>query len=370
MLLPKNITFGILSAALLLASASEAGAGLFGFDQTAPYTKEEKMLGMDYLPDSIRNYRADMRNNLLMLIDYAHRQNPNFQILSHEGQDILHKSSWEYALEGYERIRRNNGKAYDPAFLFDTELSHKEPELNTPEYRYLNAINAVVLNNYYCGEGKESRVTTNHSLGHISIEHCADEDALDNAIIRSLLDKKAIYPFTGRKEAFRSLSNQPMINDSARNITEAKEAQNIAFLLDDYNYNTKEELIGDVSNSNYDIIVINPLFQNRQPFSADDVRRMQFKKNGGKRLLIASMNVSEASPQDYFWKKRWRKGNPSWLVRESFVTPGAYITRYWSEEWRQILSRHFKDIVATGYDGIFFTGIENHAYFEYLTPLE
>ena len=366
----RNISAGLLLCSLMLAPSTGAGTGLYGFDRVNPYTREEKILKMDYLPDSIHNYRAEMRDNLLMLIDYARKHNPDFQVLSHEGQELLYKSRWEYELEGYNRVREKKDGAYDPVFLFHKDLGNQEPAPGTPEYRYLNAVNAVVLNNYYCGSGREEDVTINHGLGHISIEHCADDQELDGAIVRSLLDRKAVYLFTDRGNAFRSLSGQPLINDSARNIETAKDARNAAFLLDDRNYASKESLISDVTRSNYDIIVVNPLFQNKTPFTPEDVRRMQFKKNGGRRLLVAALNVSEASPRDYFWKRRWQKGNPAWLARESFVTPDAFITRYWSEEWRQILSRHFKDIVDSGYDGAFFTGIENHRYFEQQTPLE
>lgn len=366
----KNISAAALLLGILLAPVTGVSAGLYGFDHANPYTPEEKILQMDYLPDSIRNYRAEMRNNLLMLIDYARRHNPHFQVLSHEGQPLLYKSRWEYELEGYNRVRENKQGASDPVFLFNRDLGNLEPTPGSPEDRYLHAVNAVVLNNYYCGNGTEEDITINHGLGLLSIEQCADEADLDKAVVRSLLDQKAVYVFTDRSKAFSDLSGQPLINDSARNIEKAGDAKNIAFLLDDRGYTSAEALISDVSRSNYDIIVINPLFRGRIPFTSSDVRRMQFKKNGGKRLLIAALNVSEASPDDYFWKERWQKGNPAWLTRESFVTPHAFITRYWSEEWRQILSRHFKDIVASGYDGAFFTGLENHRYFEHLTPLE
>lgn len=369
MSLPKNIFLITLFAGLLPVFA-HAGTGLYGFDSINPYTNSEKILHMDYLPDSVRNYRADMRDNLLMLVDYARKHNPDFQVLSHEGQELLYKSRWEYELEGYNRVRTLKENANDPVFLFNKDLGNPEPESNTPEYRWLHMVNAVVLNNYYCGRGKEEVITINHNLGHISIEQCTDEEELDKAVVRSILDQKAIYPFTDRSVAFADLASLPMINDSAANINTAQDAKNIAFLLDDHKFSSPEKLIDAISRSNFDIIVINPLFHNHTPYSETDIRSMQFKKNGGKRLLIAAMNVSEASPTDYFWKKRWQQGNPDWLVRSSFVTPNAYITRYWSEEWRQIISRHFKDIVRSGYDGVFFTGIENHLYFEHLTPLE
>ena len=54
-----------------LLATHPAIAGLYGFDKANPYTAEEKILDMKYLPKQIRNYRADMRNNLQMLINYA-----------------------------------------------------------------------------------------------------------------------------------------------------------------------------------------------------------------------------------------------------------------------------------------------------------
>lgn len=370
MLLPRNTITYISILTLALALINKANAGLYGFDNINPYTQSEGILSMDYLPDSIPNYRAEMRNNLLMLIEYARSQNPNFQILAHEGQELLLKSRWEYDLEGYNRVRDRELGVHDPAFLFTSEIGTKAPKEGSAAYRYLKSINAIILNNIYCGDGIEENITINNNLGFISIEQCSDELALDSAITRSVLDHKVIYAFTDRKNAFKDIFSQPLINDSARNIEKANQAQNITFILDDSNYNSAEEMVAKISNSNHDIVVINPFFHNNTPFSPEDVRRMSFKKNGASRLIIATLNVSEASPSDYFWNHRWRKGNPSWLVRNSFVTDNALITRYWSEEWKQILSQYMKDIIASGYSGILFTGIENHNYFEHLTPLE
>ena len=82
------------------------------------------------------------------------------------------------------------------------------------------------------------------------------------------------------------------------------------------------------------------------------------------------MNVSEASPHEYYWQKDWQIGNPSWLKRLSFTEKDNIITQYWHDDWKKIISRHFKDIINENFDGIFLTGIENHEYFEQQNPLE
>ena len=82
------------------------------------------------------------------------------------------------------------------------------------------------------------------------------------------------------------------------------------------------------------------------------------------------MNVSEASPSDYFWLKDWKVGLPEWLKRKSFTSKDNVITQFWHPEWKKIISNYFKDIMNEGFDGIFFTGVENYQYFEQQNPLE
>ncbi|MBQ9732494.1 MAG: hypothetical protein IJV97_05375 [Alphaproteobacteria bacterium] len=369
MLLPKIRIIGVLIGCLL-ALSSNAKAGLYGFHRVNDYRTDENTLRMDYIPKHIENYRGLMRENLLMLIDYAKSHNPNFQVVSHEGQYLLNKSKWEYDLEGYNNVQKRPASASDPYFLFNNKEIPIEPVDGSVAKRYLNSVDAVVINNFYCGNGKEEDVTINNNLGLISIENCSSDEELDGAIVRSLLDHKIIYAFVDKNKPFQDLLSQPMINDSAKNITRISEAGNITFLLDDSLYDTKEQMVSSISSSNYDVVVISPLFHNKIPFSSDDVVRMQIKRNGAKRLVLAMINVSEISPKDYFWEAHWRKGNPSWIVRESFVNQNAFITQYWHPKWRELISRHFKDVVITGYDGVFFTGIENNQYFEHLTPLE
>ena len=355
---------------ITMASVSEARAGLYGFNKANPYTKEEEILKMDYLPLEIRNYRAAMRDNLLMLIDYAKEQKPNFKIITHEGQELLTKSLWEYNLEGYNLARQKHEGIEDSFFLSRENFNDADPTEGTSAYRYLNLVDAVAINNLYCGQGKETAVTKRHNLGLISIDQCSDDESFDRAIISSVLDKKMIYGFTDKEKAFKEILGLPVINDSAQNVNEVKDAKNILFAIDDSLYEDKDAFINDLLKTNYDIIVIKPLFRHKQRFSSDDIRSLQFKKNGSRRLLISLMNVSEANPKDYFWKSNWKVGSPAWLVRPSFVEKDSVIAAYWDSNWQELIAKHFKDIITTGFDGVFFTGIENHQYFEHLTPLE
>ena len=363
------LTLFSLTIIILSASITEADAGLYGFNHYNHYTKEERILDLKIVPDEIHNYRANMRDNLLMLIRYAKEKNPDFKIITHEGQNLLTKSLWEYDREGYNRARKQEN-ARDDSFLFHKNYVEQEPERYTPAHEYLHLIDAIAINNLYCGKGYESKITQNHNLGLITIEQCQNKDKSDEALIGAMINNKSTYAFTDISQAFNNIGNHSELNDSSKNIFNVKDAQNILILTDYSKYSDKDKFVEDLLKTNYDIIIIKPLFADKERFSAEDINRLKFKKNGTKRLLIAELNISEATPRDYFWHRDWKIGSPEWLVRKSFNTEDGFITRFWHPEWKQIISRYFKDILNEGFDGIFFTGIENYQYFEQQNPLE
>ena len=368
MLSLRKIIFAI-CALTATVSVSEAVAGMYGFHHYNPYIKEERNLSFDELPQKLKNYRAYMRNNLLMLSRYAKKQKPEFKIITHEGQNLLTKSLWEYNRDGYNNARKSDN-AEDESFLFYDKFTELEPERYTPAYEYLNLVDAIAINNLYCGKGKESKITANHKLGLINIDKCANEDELETARINAMIEKRIFYGFTDLDRAFNGTYDHANLNDSAQNIYEISDAQNILILTDDSKYTNKDEFVKELLNTNYDIIIIKPLFHNHERFSPNDIQKLHFKKNGSKRLLIAEMNISEASPYEYYWQKDWKIGSPSWLKRLSFSTKDSIITQYWHDDWKKIISRHFKDIINENFDGVFITGIENHEYFEQQNPLE
>ena len=174
----------------------------------------------------------------------------------------------------------------------------------------------------------------------------------------SASERTLFYGFIQPSQAFKYIAHQPIINENANNIFKLSEAKNISFLIDDSRYKSKAEMLQDIAASNYDVVVINPLFHTQTPFSDKEVSSMRYKRNGARRLIIAMQNVSEAFKLHYYWQKDWNKTRPDWMIRKSFSSQDAFITRYWTAEWQKIISDYTKSIVDSGYDGIFFTGIE------------
>lgn len=370
MSLPSTFKAIVFSSALMVSSS--AYAGLYGFDNIHPYTKEEQLLNMVVAPKNIINYRNLLRENITGLTHYAKANKPDFQIMVHEGQDLLTKSLWEYHLEGYLKARNEGQDVEDPSFLLNLKQTSPEfePVVGSASAEYLKSIDAIVVNNYFCSNRAVSPIIRQEHLKLFSIDECTDEKSFDKAISSSLKEGTPLYAFINSDTAFKKIVAQPIIKENAKNIFDLKSAQNIAFLLKDDLYADKQDFIDAVRASNYDVVVIEPYFRNKTPFTPDEINAMKYKKNGTRRQLLARFSVTEAKDNAFYWQPGWKIGSPEWLVRPSLSDEHGIITRYWNPDWKNYMSRYFRGLIQSDYDGAFLTGLENHRYFEKLTPLE
>lgn len=363
----KKIAVSCLICSLAFISKASADSS----DITA-YLNSADEARFNIPPTKIINYRDLMRENVNMLVAYAKEQNPNFTVIAYEGQDLLDKSLWEYHLDGYNEARKKEVNAEDISFLVRSkkDLTDTDPDTDKIAVTYLQNLDAIALNGLFCGNSARNQTAKDANLTIISIDNCASEEDFDDAIQDSVGEHILLYGYTNPHYAFNNVKWQPIINGSAKNISQVSQAANILFLTDDSPYQDKYQLIRDLRDSSHDIIVIDPLFHHQTPYSQEEVNSLKFKKNGTGRLVIALMNISEANRQEYYWNRKWKTGAPSWLEKKSPRDENYIITRYWSDTWKKIMSRHFKDIVLSGYDGVFFTGLENSKLFEQQTPLD
>ena len=285
-----------------LALCSNAGAGLYGFSSANPPTHEESILDIATPPRYIPNFRQKIRSNIDMIANYAHDQNPDFQIVLHEGEDMLKKNLWEYHLSGYNKVRNHSDPNDDPSFLYrntdeDTSGALRPEEL--PKFR--QKIDGIALNNVFCHGRKISTDLKSSGLKLISIDHCSSPENYEEALQEAFGENILFYGFTNPDLAFNNINRRHIISENAKNIFNIQDAKNILFLTDDSKYKTSYDFIRNLQNSNYDIIVIPALFHGTEPFSPEDINSLKFKKNGTTRLVLAEMNLSEADPKMYYF---------------------------------------------------------------------
>jgi len=369
MLIPNRNIVIILITALVLVS--NANAALFGFSSSNPLTPEEQKLNLPAPPRKIINYRQKLRDNINMIADYAHAINPNFQIVLHEGEELLNKSLWEYHLDGYNKIRHKFNPKEDTSFLYRLPSEGKSDMIAgqaLPDFS--SKLNGIALNNVFCGNRKLSHVLKRSDLRLIAIDSCPQTEKYEEALQEAFGENILFYGFTNYDHAFNNISKNLLINENAKNISSLQEAKNILLLTDDSNFAKSYDLIRNLQNSNYDVIVMPALFHGHEAFHPHDINSLKFKKNGTTRIVLAEMNITEASPQMYYWRKSWKKNMPTWISRPSFVNEESFIVRYWHSDWQKLLGKFLQGIIQTGFNGVFITGIHNHTYFESQEPLE
>ncbi len=372
MLSPRNILPVTVFVSALIFSIS-AYAGLYEFNSPTGEQPEKILFQkQDIAPRRISNYHKSMRELIMALSEYGKSRIPDFQIFTHGGQELLEKNLWEYHLENYNNIQKSKQSITDTTFLAKgTEVPDNISEdMQTQLQKYINNIDGIVINDHYCGNARLVKNIQTYNIPTAMIEYCPSTEALDNAIEKAFHDNNMLYAFTSKENAFNKIKKQLIINENANNIFSGKEAKNISFLLDTEDYQTPYYVLDDIRNSNYDIIVINPLFQDKQAYSTDDIHAMQFKKNGAQRLVLAVLNISEISKHDELWQKNWHTQTPDWLIAKTPNNNNVYIAKYWTKEWQRLLSRKFKNLLDQGYNGVLLTGMENLRYFEEQQPLE
>ena len=186
--------------------------------------------------------------------------------------------------------------------------------------------------------------------------------------------------------------------------------------ISNWGYNIQKPDANVIANSPYDLVVIDysKTGEDDEAFTSDDLKRMQVKPDGSRRIVLAYMSIGEAESYRYYWHPDWseplrvaeggaiadeadddqdapdsakgkkpagknpttgkykilkvpRLSAPIWLGRENEGWPGNFLVRYWEKGWQDIIygtkAAYLDRIMAAGFDGVFldrvdaFTGV-------------
>jgi len=124
--------------------------------------------------------------------------------------------------------------------------------------------------------------------------------------------------------------------------------------------------------SSYQMLVLEPTrtVLGEESFdTAGMVRRLKTLPGGGRRLVIAYVDIGEAEDYRTYWQASWRpptasqEGDPDFLVT---VDPGGwsgdYPVAYWDQRWKSIMyaaaGSVLSQVLDDGFDGIYMDWIE------------
>ena len=158
------------------------------------------------------------------------------------------------------------------------------------------------------------------------------------------------------------------LHENAQDISRLSHAWNFLYLIDNENFDSKEDFIKKVSATNYDLIVMDLFFKDGSAFTAAEVERLKVKANGGKRLVVCYLSIGEAEEYRYYWEAAWKHHKPAWLSRENPSWPGNYKVRYWYPEWQNLIcgegDSYLNRILAARFDGVYLDIVDAFEYFE------
>ncbi len=197
-------------------------------------------------------------------------------------------------------------------------------------------------------------------------EYIKDESNISDAIERNTNEGFICFPRTSSNYNYLLIPSEIQESNS-NDITILQEVRNYLYLISTDNFLSKEEMINEISATNFDLVLLDLFFEGEQ-LSVSDVNLLKTKANGGKRLVIAYMNIGSAEEFRYYWKSSWGLHHPLWIKRKYEGYDDEFWVKFWDKDWETIIygndNSYTKKILNSGFDGAYLDNVEAY-YFVY-----
>lgn len=293
------------------------------------------------------DYRQEMRELVIDISKNARSKQPGFIIIPQNGIELTLK----------------NGKAKSSRATL-----------------YLDAISAVAQEDLFYGYSGDDLPTPQEDNSYLvnylnlvrdinkpvfSIDYAISDQNVKNSLF--LNSSHGFTPFIAKRD-LKEIPESKIFRENTRDVENINEVRNFLYLLNFSNFRSKKELIDKLSETNYDLLVIDAFFDRFNAFTADEIDLLRKKANGGNRLVIAYMSIGEAEEYRFYWRKNWETDKPAWLTKENPNWTGNYKVRYWHPDWKNIIYRlensYLQRIQSAGFDGVYLDIIDAFEYFE------
>tara|TARA_R110002096_G_scaffold435224_3_gene659832 strand:- start:17336 stop:18283 length:948 start_codon:yes stop_codon:yes gene_type:complete len=295
------------------------------------------------------DYREEMRSFVIEISKFSKSQNPGFIVIPQNGHELLSQNGEPDGMPATSYLA-----AIDALGQEDFFYGYEGEDIPTKveDTKYINDFLKIGAS-----EGKEVLITD-----YISIPSKVDDSIKKNSELGYL-------SFAAYSRGLNSIPRYPVTkrNENANDITSISQAKNFLYLLDDGEFESKESILHTISQTNYDVVIMDA-FYDTTTFSTADLEIINTKKNGGERLLIAYMSIGEAGDFRYYWKDEWEPGTPTWLDDENPNWEGNFKVKYWDSDWQKYIygndNSYLQRILDAGFDGVYLDIIDAFWYYE------
>jgi cysteinyl-tRNA synthetase len=295
------------------------------------------------------DYKQEMRIFVEGISEYAKGINDDFVIIPQNGQELV----------------TDNG---------DTD--------GEPDVAYLNSIDGVGREDLFFGYDDDDQETPKADKDYMMVfldicedagvevlvtDYCYSHQKMEESYVKN--QAKGYISFAAPDRELGVIPDYPdePNNVSAYDIGFLDAARNFLYLLNPGNYTSKNEFIAALSETDYDLLIIDYFFEDEE-YSVSEINTLKLKNNGGRRLVVSYMSIGEAEDYRYYWHSDWENHPPSWLAGENPEWEGNYKVRYWKQEWKNIIygsdDSYLGRIISKGFDGVYLDIIDAFEYFE------
>lgn len=182
---------------------------------------------------------------------------------------------------------------------------------------------------------------------------------VENAIRKN--SEEGFVCFPRSKENYHYSIIPEIHNENSQDISSIKDVQNYLYLINSKNFDSKKDFIDTINQTNFDLIIIDSYYLSF-PFTDAEIESLKVKKNGGKRLVIAYMNIGAAENWRNYWKPEWKLGNPKWLKKPYEGYENEIFVEYWNPQWQKIILKdsdsYLQKIINANFDGVYLDNVE------------
>lgn len=198
-------------------------------------------------------------------------------------------------------------------------------------------------------------------------EYVGDQNNISDALNRNYNEGFICFPRTSNNYHYTTIPDSvPHSNEN--DITSLSQAQNYLYLISTDNYASKEEMINAISQTDFDVVLID-LFFDEVALTSSEVEQLKTKSNGGKRLVISYINIGSAEKFRYYWKDGWGLHHPLWLKRKYDGYDDEFWVKFWKKDWQEIIygndNSYMKKIINAGFDGAYLDNVEAYYFLYY-----
>jgi cysteinyl-tRNA synthetase len=321
---------GIMRRIALLAVLPAAAAALFAAERPTP---------------TRRDYRGAMRQFVQAISAAARKADPSFLVVPQGGAALL----TEDGKPADDYLKAVDGVGQEEVFYgFNNKDNRNTPKKETDAFL------------------KQLAVARAAGKTVLSIDYAGKKGLIDDAYSRSVA--AGFVPFVADRRGLDGIPAYPArpLDENTVDIKTLRDARNFLYVIDGSRFDSREKYLAAMAATNYDLLVIDPFTGGGA--SADDVKPLKAKANGGRRLVLCYVSIGEAEDYRFYWKKGWKPGEPSFVGPENPQWRHNFAVRYWEPAWQGLFvggkEAYLSRVLAAGFDGIYLDKVDEFEWFE------